>query len=141
MRRTTSRQQGQALLLVLVFLAVFLVLVWAGLRLASSSFLRLSAVQADTRRTYALDAGVDFAVEYMNLNAGTICVAPSPPPLLITYPSGTITVTVTITVVAGCKPTKAVYDVTITAGGSRTLTAEINKATGKPIALTWERYQ
>ena len=50
------RQRGQALLLILAFVAAFLLVVWAALTLASAGFRGSTAVRADTRTTYALDA-------------------------------------------------------------------------------------
>jgi len=56
--RARARERGQALLVVLVFLAAFLLITWAGLTLASGAFLGLNAVRTDARTTYALDAGL-----------------------------------------------------------------------------------
>lgn len=143
MRHPVIAQRGQALVIVLMFLAAFLLLVWAGSSLASGSFLSARAVQTDTRSTYALDAGIDFAIEYINL--GTPCVAPSPPPLTVTYPTGTITVNVSIVVDSACKANKRLYDLTVTASGiSRTLVAQIGQGQpgkGKPLTVNWESYQ
>ncbi len=69
--RRPGRQRGQALLLVLVFVAAFLLLVWAGLTLASAGFLSLNAVQRDTRSTYALDAGLDYAMAYIRAQSSS----------------------------------------------------------------------
>ncbi len=141
--RRAGAQQGQALLVVLMFLAAFLLLVWAGLRLASDSFLGIGAVQADTRSTYALDAGIDFAIEYINL--GTPCVAPSPPPLTVTYPTGTITVNVSITVDPACRANRRLYEIAVTASGTpRTIVAQIAQTrvgVGRPLTVSWEGYQ
>mgnify|MGYP001796413643 FL=1 len=41
MSRRRKGQQGQALLLILVFIAAFLLIVWAGPPLASAGFLAL----------------------------------------------------------------------------------------------------
>jgi len=49
--RTPRGKRGQALLIILVFVAAFLLVLWAGLSLASSAFLGLGSTRADTRTT------------------------------------------------------------------------------------------
>src|SRR5918911_3716217 len=101
--RTGRGQAGQALLLVLVFLAAFLILVWAALTLAGTSFLGLSAVQSDTRITYALDAGLDYAIKAIDLKNGNGCNAPKTVgPLVLNYPSGNISVSASISKPTPC---------------------------------------
>jgi hypothetical protein len=140
------RQRGQALLLVLVFLAAFLLLIWAALRLASSAFLGLGDVRADTRTTYALDAGIAYGVNRAQALGGS-CVASNPPPFTLAYPSGNITVTVTITVGPGCAA-NATYDLQVSASGtSRIAHAEVTQSQNgnggpqNPFALSWEQFQ
>ena len=138
------RQRGQALLVVLVFLAAFMVLIWASLRLASDAFLGLGAVRSDTRTTYALDAGVAYGLEYAHLTA-TICqpVNPPPPNVALNYPPA-ITVTVTMTVPAGCNAANQMYNLLVTASGtSRTVRAQIylSNAGVNPWLVRWQAYQ
>lgn len=140
------RQRGQALLLVLVFLAAFLLLIWAGLRLASESFLNLGGVRADTRSTYALDSGIAYGVNRGQALNGA-CVASNPPAFTLAYPSGNITVTVAITVGPGCNATPT-YDLRVSATGtSRLARAEItlsqngNGGPTNPFSITWEQFQ
>lgn len=142
MRPDDVRQRGQALLLVVAFLAAFLLLIWASLRLASASFLTLAPIQADSRSTYALDAGVDFFIEYLRNKGGNLCTAAlSPPALTLTYPSTTITVSVgSISAAPGCKKPKPVIDFTVSASGaSRTLTAEV-ALVGGAWTVNWESF-
>ena len=136
------RQRGQTLLIVLVFLAAFMILIWAALRLASDAFLGLGAVRSDTRTTYALDAGVAYGLEYAHLTA-TTCVAVNPPALSLNYPPA-ITVTVTMTVPAGCTAANPAYDVRVTASGtSRIVRAQIFRSNAgvNPWLVRWEAYQ
>jgi hypothetical protein len=137
-------QNGQALLVVLVFLAAFMVLIWASLRLASDAFLGLGAVRTDTHVTYALDAGVAYGLEYAHLTA-TICqpVNPPPPNFALNYPPA-ITVTVTMTVPAGCNAGNQMYNVRVTATGtSRIVQAQIYRSNvgPNPWFVRWEAYQ
>jgi hypothetical protein len=145
-RALSRRQRGQALLLVLVFLAAFLLLIWAALGLAASSFLGTASVRADTRSTYALDAGVAYGIEWINLT-GTACIAINPPPLTLNYPTGNITVTVTVTPAQGCN-NAASFNLTATASGtSRLARALIDQNQngqgngGNPLEVVWEAYQ
>lgn len=130
--RGTVRQRGQALLLVLVFVAAFLLLTWAALTLAGGAFLGLSSVQADTRTTYALDAGVAYSMEYLDLKKGKGCSRPNPGPFTLTYPNGTtITVTAVITKTKSCGGGSGVWDLKVTATGTtRALVAEVSQAVG-----------
>lgn len=140
--RAPRRQQqaGQALLLVLVFIAAFLLLTWAALTLASGAFLNLSSVQADTRETYALDAGVAFGMEYMDLKRGNGCNRPTVPNLVLPYPTP-ITVTVTINKTVTCHGQTGTWDITVTATGTnRALAAEIVQINGN-WTIASEAYQ
>jgi hypothetical protein len=135
-----SRQSGQALLLVLVFVAAFLLLTWAALSLASGAFLTLSAVQSDTRETYALDAGVAAAIEYIDLKKGLGCNRPQVPTFSLPYPTA-ISVTTTITKTKSCGGLSGVWDISVSATGTnRTLTAEIAQTNGN-WTITAESYQ
>ena len=144
-RRRLTGQRGQGLLLVLAFVAVFLLVVWAALTLASAAFLNLSGVRSDTQHTYALDAGLAYAIEVNDSAAkGTGCNPVTPPNLLLNYGSTTITVTVTITPVIGCKPGKPSYLVNVQAGSGRQLNAQISSSNaGKKASwsIDWEAFQ
>ena len=107
-------QRGQALLLVLVFLAAFLLLIWAALRLASGAFLRQASVQTDTRETYALDAGLAYGLQYVRV-AGPLCGPFNPPAFTLNYPTGNVTVTVNMTAPATCTAANPVSDIKVTA--------------------------
>ncbi len=141
-----AKQRGQALLIVLVFVAAFLLLISAALWLASGAFLGLSSIKADTRSTYALDAGLAYAIETSDSAAkGAGC---NPPPSMnfpLNYGSTTISVTVTITAVTGCKTKKPSYNINVTATGtSRQLNAQISSSNaGKKASWTvnWEAFQ
>ena len=139
-------QRGQGLLLVLMFVAVFLLVVWAALTLASAAFLNLGGVRSDTQHTYALDAGLAYAIEVNDSAAkGTGCNPLAPPNLLLNNGSTTIAVTVTITPVIGCKTNKPSYTVLVGAAGtSRTLNAQISSSNaGKKAtwSIDWEAFQ
>jgi hypothetical protein len=139
------RQRGQALLLVLVFLAAFLVLIAAALRLASASFLRQSSVVTDTRETYALDAGVAYGMEYARF-IGRFCTPSfNPPTFTLNYPTGNVTVTVAMTAPATCTNANPVSDVRVTATGTaRTVRARLvqNPPGGaNPWTIAWQAYQ
>jgi len=144
-RRRLAGQRGQGLLLVLAFVAVFLLVVWAALTLASAAFLNLSGVRSDTRHTYALDAGVAYGIEVNDSAAkGSGCNALTPPNLLLNYGSTTITVTVTITPVIGCKPGKPSYLVNAQAGSGRQLSAQISSSNAgikSTWSIDWEAFQ
>ncbi len=141
MKRGTG-QRGQAMLVVLVFLAAFLILTWAALRLASEAFINASSVQADTRSTYALDAGVGYVIGYVRNRPGPLCPPPAPPPLQLVYPTITHRVTVSALVAGGgCTNAAPVLDFTVTdSATSRRLLAEV-KRTGGIWAIVWEAYQ
>lgn len=141
-RRRQGGQRGQALLVVLVFLAAFMVLIWASLRLASDAFLGLGAVRTDTHSTYALDAGVAYGLEYAHLT-GTTCVAVNPPVFTVNYPPA-ISVTVRMTIPAGCNPGNQMYNLRVTATGTtRIVQAQIYRTNGGgfPWHIRWEAYQ
>ena len=143
MRRQGER--GQALILVLVFVAAFLLLTWAALSLASGAFLSLGSVQADTRSTYALDAGVPWFIEWIKGENGNVCAnlnSDVPTPLTLTYPASTITVTVSnVTAGPGCTKANPVLDFTVSATGTtRTLRAEA-AVTALSWVIDWEQFQ
>ncbi len=137
-----QRQRGQALLLVLVFVAAFLLLTWAGLTLAAASFLDLSSVQADTRATVALDAGLAYGMETLDLKNGNGCNAPKvPAPLVLNYPSGPITVNITVTKGNPCKGIGANFTFHVSSPStSHTLDALVTQ-TGTVMVITWEHFQ
>jgi|GEM_PF-3177535 len=141
-----TRQRGQALLVVLAFLAAFLLIIWAALTLASAGFLGLGSIEADTRDTYALDAGVAFAIENEDAKLKAVGCAPDPQwQFPLNYSSGTITMTVQATATPGCKTGKPSYTVNVTATGtSRQLNAQISSSNaGKKGSWTiaWQAYQ
>jgi len=144
-RRRLTGQRGQGLLLVLAFVAVFLLVVWAALTLASAAFLNLSGVRSDTQHTYALDAGLAYAIQVNDSAArGAGCSPLTPPNLLLNYGSTTITVTVTITPVIGCKPGKPSYLVNVQAGSGRQLNAQISSSNAgikTTWSINWEAFQ
>ncbi len=146
MDRRLSRQRGQGLLLILAFVAAFLLVAWAALTLASAAFLNLNGIRRDTRQTYALDAGLAYAIEVNDSAAnGAGCGSTPASSILLTYGSTTITVTVSITPVPGCKTKKPSYTVTVQASGtSRQLNAQISSSNaGKKAswAVNWEAFQ
>jgi hypothetical protein len=143
--RRAAHQRGQGLLLVLIFVAAFLLVVWAALTLASGAFLNLNAVLTDTKETYALDAGLAYAIETNDSAAkGAGCLA-NTGSFQLPYGSTAITVTATATPVAGCKTNKPSYTVLVLATGTgRTLTAQITSSNaGKKATWTinWESFQ
>ena len=145
-RPRLTRQRGQALLLVLAFVAAFLLIVWAGLSLASGAFLSQGSVRADTRTTYALDAGLAFAIENEDEKLKPLGCTPDPPwTLPLNYATGTITVTVQVTAAPGCKTNKPSYLVNVRATGtSRQLNAQFSSSNaGKKASwsVDWESYQ
>ena len=114
--------------------------------MASESFLSLAGVRADTRATYALDAGIAYGTNRAQALNGA-CVASNPPPFTLAYPSGNSTVTVRITVGPGCNANPT-YDLRVSATGtSRIARAEItqsqngNGGPGNPFAISWEQFQ
>lgn len=144
--RGLARKRGQALLIVLVFVAAFLLLISAALWLASGAFLGLASVKSDTRSTYALDAGLAYSIEINDAAAkGTGCNPTPATNFPLSYGSTTITVTVTITPVAGCKTGKPSYLIQVTASGTgRTLNAQISSSNaGKKASwiVNWEAFQ
>ncbi|HSO92964.1 MAG TPA: hypothetical protein VLS53_00655, partial [Candidatus Dormibacteraeota bacterium] len=104
-------QRGQALLVVLVFIAAFLLLLWAALTLASAAFLGLGSVRADTRNTYALDAGVEYAIQ---LEDGATKALGCTNDLGQRLTLGSVTVNVDVTAAPGCKKNKPTYTVVVT---------------------------
>ena len=136
-----QRQRGQALLIVLAFVAAFLLILWAGLTLASSAFLGLGTVNADTRSTYALDAGLAYAMQVIDDKNGNGCNAPKTSSLNLPYASGAITVSVGIQKGNPCHGNGATWNVTITATGTnRTLTALVTSNNNSSV-VTWESIQ
>jgi hypothetical protein len=134
-------QRGQALLIVLAFVAAFLLVLWAALSLASSAFLGLSTVRADTRETYALDAGLAYGMQVIDDKNGNGCNAPKTSTLTLNYSSGAVTVTTKINKGNPCHGNGATWNLTVTASGtSRTLTAFITEVNGASV-VTWEAFQ
>ncbi len=141
MPRSFGRQRGQALLVVLAFVAAFLLLVWAALTIASAAFLGLGTVRADTRTTYALDAGIAYAMQVIDDKNGNGCNAPRTSTVTLNYPSGPITVSVGIRKGSQCHGNGATWNITVTATGTnRSLTALITELTTSSV-VTWESYQ
>lgn len=145
-RRRLSAQRGQGLLLILAFVAAFLLVVWAALTLASGAFLNLNGVRSDTQYTYALDAGLAYAIETNDSAAkGAGCNPTGPTTFPLTYGSTTITVTVTSTPIIGCKRGKPSYTIVVKASGSsRQLNAQISSSNGGKKAswvVNWEAFQ
>jgi len=141
MPRSLGRQRGQALLVVLAFVAAFLLLVWAALTIASAAFLGLGTVRADTRTTYALDAGIAYAMQVIDDKNGNGCNAPRTSTVTLNYPSGPITVSVGIRKGSLCHGNGATWNITVTATGTnRSLTALITEMTTSSV-VTWESYQ
>ena len=145
MARRLPGQRGQGLLLVLAFIAVFLLVVWAALTLASAAFLNLTGVRSDTRQTYALDAGLEYAIETNDSAAKGIGCGTITGSFLLAYGSTSITVTATSTPVVGCKTSKPSYLVNVrSTGTSRQLNAQISSANaGKKASwvINWEAFQ
>jgi hypothetical protein len=146
MTRRLARQRGQGLLLILAFVAAFLLVIWAALTLASAAFLNLNGTRGDTQHTYALDAGLAYAIETNDSAAkGAGCNPNGPTAFPLTYGSTTITVTVTITPIIGCKPGKPSYTIIVNASGtSRQLNAQISSSNGGKKAswvVDWEAFQ
>lgn len=140
--RRLPGQHGQALLVILVFIAAFLLLLWAALMLASAAFLGLGSVRADTRNTYALDAGVEYAIQLQDSVAkGLGCTNDLGERLTL----GSVTVNVDVTAAPGCKTNKPTYRVVVTnLAGGRQLSAQIRSSNaGKKSSwiLDWEAYQ
>jgi hypothetical protein len=134
-------QSGQALLVVLTFVAAFLLVVWAALALASGAFLGLGTVRADTRTTYALDAGLAYAMQLIDDKNGNGCNAPGTTNLTLPYSSGTITVNTRIRKGNPCHGNGATWNITITATGTaRTLTALVTEVNNSSV-VTWESIQ
>jgi hypothetical protein len=140
-RRIVRGQRGQALLVILVFVAAFLLILWAGLTLASAAFLGLGSVRTDTRETYALDAGLAYAIRVIDDKNGNGCNAPKNSAPVLTYPSGSITVNVGIAKGNPCHGVGATWTVTVTTTGtSRTLTAMVTQG-ATASSVTWESIQ
>jgi hypothetical protein len=140
-----SGQRGQGLLLILAFVAAFLLVIWAALTLASAAFLNLNGVRSDTQHTYALDAGLEYAIETNDSAAKGAGCKNTSGSLALNYGSTTITDTVTITPVPGCKTNKPSYSINVRATGTgRQLNAQISSSNaGKKAswAINWEAYQ
>ena len=144
-RHNLKRQRGQALLVVLGFVAALLLIVWAALTLASGAFLDQGKVRADTRTTSALDSGLAYAIEVNDSAAKGAGCSDTNPSFTLPYSSGTITVFVAIVHAPGCKVNKPTYNITVTASGTnRRLSAQIASSNaGKKATWTinWEQYQ
>lgn len=136
-----AAQRGQALVLVLAFVAAFLLIIWAALSLASGALLGQSSIRADTRETYALDAGVAWAMEAVDEKHGNGCNAPGTTALTLNYPSGNITVNVAITKGNPCHGNGATFNLAITASGtSRKLNAQMSEGNNS-MSIVWEAFQ
>lgn len=138
-----QRQRGQGLLIVLGFVAVFLFLIWASLRLASDSILDVTSVQRDSKTTYALDSGTDYVIGWLNVQGGNLCAlgAARPAPLVLPYPAPlTVTIT-TITPAGGCTRPRPILNITATVSGSpRRLLMQVSRPVGT-WQVTWQAYQ
>lgn len=135
-------EAGQALLIVMTFVAAFLLVVAAALTLASSAFLSLSGVKADTRTTYALDAGLAYGMQVIDDKHGNGCNAPGTSTLTLNYAGAPITVTTRIRKGNPCHGNGATWNLTITATGtSRSLTALVTEVVNGTSVVTWEAYQ
>ena len=144
MPRRLSAQRGQGLLLILAFVAAFLLVVWAALTLASAAFLNLNGTRSDTQHTYALDAGLAYAIETNDSAAKGAGCQNTNGSVPLVYGSTTIMVAVTVTAVPGCKTNKPSYKVNVQAGSGRQLNAQISSSNaGKKAtwAIDWEAYQ
>jgi len=144
MPRRLSAQRGQGLLLILAFVAAFLLVVWAALTLASAAFLNLNGTRSDTQHTYALDAGLAYAIETNDSAAKGAGCQNTNGSFPLVYGSTTIMVAVTVTAVPGCKTNKPSYTVNVQAGSGRQLNAQISSSNaGKKAtwAIDWEAYQ
>src|SRR5436305_13057896 len=134
-------QRGQALLVVLAFVAAFLLMVWAALTLASAAFLGLGSVRADTRATYALDAGLAYSMQVIDDKNGNGCNAPRTSNFTLNYPTGVVTVTVAIRKGSQCHGNGATWNITISVTGTtRTLTALVFFVDAAS-TVTWEAFQ
>ena len=144
-RRYLVTQRGQALLIVMTFVAAFLLVVAAALWLVSGAFLSLSGVKADTQTTYALDAGLAYAIETNDSAAKGSGCNPTAASIPLAYAAKTITVTVTVTPVVGCKTNKPSYTINVAASGtSSKLNAQVSSSNaGKKASwsVDWETYQ
>jgi hypothetical protein len=137
-----QRQRGQALLIVLAFVAAFLLIIWAALSLESGAFLGQGSVRADTRETYALDAGIAWAMEAIDEKHGNGCNAPGTTTLTLNYPTGNITVNVAIAKGNPCHGNGATFNLAVTASGtSRKLNAQISEGTNNTMSVVWEAFQ
>jgi hypothetical protein len=140
-----ARQRGQALLVVLGFVAALLLIVWAALTLASGAFLGQGNVRADTRSTFALDAGLAYAIANEDFKIkGVGCTPDLPWQFPLNYSSGTITVQIRATATVGCKPGKPSYLINVKTGPGRQLNAQISSSNGGKKAswsIDWEAYQ
>jgi len=98
-------------------------------------------VRADTRTTYALDAGIAYAMQVIDDKNGNGCNAPRTSTVTLNYPSGPITVSVGIRKGSLCHGNGATWNITVTATGTnRSLTALITEMTTSSV-VTWESYQ
>ncbi len=137
----TSRQRGQALLIVLSFIAVFTLILWAAAFYASGSFKAQRNVIQDTQATYAADAGLQWALAYVRLNIPPCSSGPLNVPVPTPGPSvNGYSVTVTITPDPSCKPNSEVYNLTASAG-PRQGQAQVALKKGKPATLNWYSLQ
>ena len=140
--RAIRRDRGQALLVVLLFLAVFLLVIWASLTLAGGALLGTTAIKNDTRGTYALDAGVAYAIGSLQLRSGGGCSNLTVNPLSLPYPDGTVTVSLTIIKAPNCGVNARSFNITVSSTNtSRTLLANVSEPTPGTWAVNWEAFQ
>jgi hypothetical protein len=118
-------QRGQALLIVLTFIATFALILGSAALFVSGSFKAQGGVVADTKATYAVDAALQWGLAYIRINsltcaAGTVSPPiPSPGPTVNGYAA-----TVTISPDASCTVGAPVFNLTAQAG-SRTGQAQV----------------
>jgi Na+/H+-translocating membrane pyrophosphatase len=139
-------QRGQSLLVVLVFVAAFLLIIWAALTLAGDGFLGIGNVRADTTNTYALDAGLAYAIEIEHSTIkASACTDDLGKTFQLPYASGAITVTVSVTHAAACTGRNPSYTVNVTTSTStRHLNGQIsssNRGRAGTWSVNWEAYQ
>jgi hypothetical protein len=133
---TRASRRGQALLIVLAFIAAFALILWATAFFASGSFLAQRSAVSDTKATYTVDATLQWGLAYVRLNppactSGSLTPAiPSPGPAVNGY-----TPTLAITPDGTCTPGAPVFNL-VAAAGPRSGSAQVAlKASSRPIAL------
>lgn len=128
-----DRQRGQALLIVLTFIATFALILGSAALFVSGSFKAQGGVVRDTRATYAVDAALQWGLAYIRINsltcaAGTVRPAiPSPGPAVNGYAA-----TVTISPDATCTSGAPVFNLSAQAG-PRSGSAQVARPPSTPI--------